>query len=100
MVLKNDIEKIVKLAYLWGRDNGERKSEKNFNDFKETSAYKKLMEEKPLLEGEYFMVKQEKSDKTYVPAKIIYNMIENEKYFKFFDGSEMPCRIVCDYYGI
>jgi len=42
-VSREDIETLVKLAYLWGRDNGEGRSEKNFNDLKETSLYKKIL---------------------------------------------------------
>jgi len=28
-----EIKKLLKQAYLWGRDNGEGRSDKNFNDF-------------------------------------------------------------------
>ena len=38
-----EIKEVLKLAYLWGRDNGEGRSEKNFNDMLETSWAKKLL---------------------------------------------------------
>lgn len=93
------IYNLTRAAYFWGRDNGKGISDKNFNDFLETTLAKEVFEEKPLFEGEYFMVKIDE-DETFVPAICFYNMIEKEKYFKFFDCSEIPCRLVFKYYGI
>lgn len=97
---KNKIYNLMRAAYLWGRDNGFGRSKKDFIDFKETSLYKDVFEEKPLIEGEYFMVKEEESDIKFVPAVVFFNMIEQEKYFKFFNGAIIPCRLVFEYYSI
>jgi tRNA G10 N-methylase Trm11 len=42
--MKDKIIEILKQAYLWGRDNGEGRSEKNFNDFLETSTFKDFID--------------------------------------------------------
>jgi len=36
---------ILKSLYQWGRDNGSLRSEKNFNDWLETSQAKEMLEE-------------------------------------------------------
>lgn len=41
--MKNKIEEAIRAAYHWGRDNGEQKSEKNLNDFFETSIAKEVL---------------------------------------------------------
>ena len=101
--MRIDRDKVVALAraaYQWGMDNGVGRSDKNFIDFKETTIFKEFTEEKPLLEGEYFMVKEEENNETFVPALVYFNSIEQEKYFKFFNGSEIPCRLAFQYYSI
>lgn len=35
-----NIREVLRLAYQFGRDNGEGRSDKNFNDFLETSGAK------------------------------------------------------------
>jgi hypothetical protein len=42
--MKDKIIEILKHAYHWGRDNGEGRSEKNFNDFLETSTFKDFID--------------------------------------------------------
>ena len=37
-----EITEVLKAAYHWGRDNGEGRSDKNFNDFLNTSVVSKL----------------------------------------------------------
>lgn len=38
-----DIKEVLRLAYQFGKDNGENRSEKNFNDFLETSGAKEVL---------------------------------------------------------
>ena len=42
---KQRLYEILKSLYHWGRDNGSMRSEKNFNDWLETSQAKELMNE-------------------------------------------------------
>ena len=41
--MKTDIERLIRAAYYWGRDNGERRSEKNLADFFNTSIAKDVL---------------------------------------------------------
>ncbi len=54
---KEELKKLLYFAYLWGRDNGEGRSEKNFNDFLQTSAISKELDKG---EPEYRNVETEK----------------------------------------
>ena len=38
MMTKEKLTELLKIAYRWGRDNGEGRSEKNFNDLLNTNA--------------------------------------------------------------
>jgi hypothetical protein len=39
---KEELQELLKLAYRWGQDNGSNRSDKNFNDFLQTSKAKEV----------------------------------------------------------
>ena len=82
-----EITEILKAAYHWGRDNGEGRSDKNFNDFLNTFVVSKLEHlvnqevEKRIAEtvaGKFIAVEIEKRIADRFPSK--------EKILKYFNN--------------
>ena len=89
-----EITEILKAAYHWGRDNGEGRSDKNFNDFLNTFVVSKLEHlvnqevEKRIAER---MPSEE--DVRNELCRHLYNWLENNA---FKDGCNWICsRLTC-----
>lgn len=100
-----DIRTILRTAYQFGRDNGEGRSEKNFNDFMETSGAQELLslaEEKQIkptritFDGK--RINYSELSQQHLSNIIWFNQIfhkrnsplEKEELNKRFDGERLP----------